>query len=67
MNEMEPCPFCGGKVYPCYSSKTELYYVLHYKTRHLCCIQEIVMRDDIGIKSLADVRDEWNRRVNDVE
>lgn len=64
-NDMKMCPFCGGKVYPCYSSRTERYYVLHYKTRHLCSIQEIVMRDDVGIKSLADVREEWNRRVND--
>lgn len=64
MNNLKPCPICGGEVYLRYSSKTELYYVLHYKTRRLCCIQEIVMRDDIGIKSLADARDAWNRRAD---
>lgn len=57
-NDMMPCPFCGGQVYPCYSSMTKRYYVMHYTTLDRCGIQEIVMRDDVGIKSLADVRDE---------
>ena len=64
MSELKPCPFCGGEVYPVYWSRTEKYYMRHYKrNKRRCCIEQFEFTD--VAECLNDVYEEWNRRVND--
>ena len=63
MSELKPCPFCGGEVYPVYWSRTEKYYMRHYKRKKKCVIELFEFAD--GAKSLLDVYDMWNRRANE--
>ncbi len=60
--QLKTCPFCGGKVYPAYSSKTQRYYFYHYHGREECVIEEFTMMGD-RFGSLAEAEAAWNRRA----
>lgn len=62
-DKLKPCPFCGGKVYPVYWSKTNRHYIYHYASEKSCTVDKIEFKD--SIKSLADVIEAWNRRSED--
>lgn len=63
--DLKPCPFCGGRVYPVYWSRTEKYYIQHYRDgRKTCAIDRFELTD--GAKCLKDVYEMWNRRTENV-
>ena len=67
--EMKPCPFCGGRVYPCYASKQDRHYMLHYgkegqpKGWDGCSVEAVVFKKEI--RTLGEAMDAWNRRAED--
>lgn len=63
MTELKPCPFCGGKVYSVYWSKTNRHYIFHYASKKACVVDKFELKG--GIRSLADAVEAWNRRAND--
>lgn len=62
MQELKPCPFCGGKVNVRYISYRMEFEVFHRDANRDCfsCISLAV--DGRKIKSLADAYEFWNRR-----
>ena len=58
MAELKPCPFCGGKVYPVYSSKTERFYMYHYKTKKKCIVDSFMLQGEF--KTLEEAWNAWN-------
>lgn len=62
MAELKPCPFCGGKVYPVYRSRTNRHYIYHYAKKKPCAIDTIELTDKI--KTLAGAIEAWNRRAD---
>lgn len=61
---IKSCPFCGGKVYPVYSSIDERFRFRHYaKSGKKCIIDEILLkrRPNSFVKAI----DGWNKRAKE--
>ena len=62
--DLKPCPFCGGRVYPVYWSRTEKYYMQHYQSNKRKCVIERFELES-GATCLQDVYEMWNRRKDE--
>lgn len=63
-NELKPCPFCNKPVHFIYNSSDNAHKFSHTNAEdeeNCCVIGEIWIKG----KSLAEARDNWNRRVGD--
>lgn len=65
-NELKPCPFCGGEVNVCFSSKKG-YYVIHSLKHGESneCILPSGMVLSRKYENLGQAYEAWNRRAND--
>ena len=68
VEKLKPCPFCGGDVYPVYSSMTKKYYMYHYeRNENPCCIEKFELSGLRGLKCLKDAYVAWNNRTETKE
>lgn len=67
MNDLKPCPFCGGEVNIVYKSFDNSFFVYHNSGMDAieCVIHEPFEIDAPNVKSLADARKAWNRRAHE--
>ena len=62
MEELKPCPFCGGKVSLTYLSGSNTYNFWHKGVIH-CAACDPIQFDGGIVKSLKEAAEAWNRRV----
>ena len=63
MEELKPCPFCGGMAHIGYNAKRKIYSKDEYKTgvaiyRGVCEARMFYVSEELAIKA-------WNRRASD--
>lgn len=63
MEELKPCPFCGGDVVPFHAKSDEFNIDLGYRffCHNNCCMQVKFY------KTMEEAIEAWNRRVNRCE
>ena len=65
MNELKPCPFCGGKMSMTYSSFDNMFHFYHRGKIVRCYAKEPIDFDGDYVHSLKEAAEAWNRRAND--
>lgn len=67
MDELKPCPFCGGGVSMTYNGFEKAYFVYHcfwkYETGQ-CAFNEPFAIDGEKCKSREEAIEAWNRRAS---
>ena len=63
MNELKPCPFCGGEARLLLNAKRKIYGKDEYRTGVVACCNVCEARMFYGSEKLAI--EAWNRRVSD--
>lgn len=64
MDELKPCPFCGGDMNMVYRSASRMYMIYHEDGGRLCDIIGPFKIHVSRARSLGEAADCWNRRAN---
>lgn len=62
MEQLKPCPFCGGKVTMTYNSFSNTFNVYH--DEEACALCEPIQIDGGLVKSLSEATKAWNMRAD---